>query len=162
MSPIARITMLATAVLTLCVGPTAADPVEVNQRTAFTNPFTNPCTSEMGTVTGFVHTKTQSNATDGFTHVAIEMNVESAQGVATSGARYIQTASTTQHENVDLPDGVPSNFNLESIVHLTRLAEDGTFVMGDDFYLRVQVLLMFNANGDLTKTEVDVNEDRCR
>jgi hypothetical protein len=170
MSRVLRMMLLSATVLALCIAPLIAQVrEEINARLPYEAVLPNPCTGELVALTGFTHVLVQtSTSTSGMIHVAAESNIESAQGFSVDrygnpiegGAQYIQTQSISDHSNVDV-DTFPSNLNVESSARLTRLGEGGVLIENDDFYTRVQVVVVVNANERVTVQITEVTAD-CR
>ena len=91
----------------------------------------------------------------GRTTTTKEFNLEAVKGTALSGARYVETAEESIMWNRDL-DMVPQTGNYKSNVLMTRLGEDGAFVLGDDSYTMVLMHYTVNANGTTTVDRLDV------
>ena len=73
---------------------------------------------------------------------------------------FLALASTDQARTV-LTDSAPANGTFEAMEHFIRQKEDGTFVAGDDFYLRFKIHITVNANGTPTVSFSDFAID-CR
>ncbi|MFL5311378.1 MAG: hypothetical protein ACJ79H_13085 [Myxococcales bacterium] len=121
--------------------------------------LTNPCTGETFQGSGFTHVKVFESFDPNF-HVSMEANVESFQGVTATGVRYVVPEQLSSHTIADT-DGVPANGTDEEFVHLIRQGEDGSFVAGDDFFLRISAHFTYNGNGDLTASFSDTTAE-CR
>jgi len=119
--------------------------VPINQ--AVLNPL-NPCTGELFFGSGFLHLKTFVTLSPN-SHFSTELNVEDFKGATVTGVRYVATEDLTEHLIFD-SDVAPLTENEEFTEHLVRQGEDGTFVMGDDFYIRIRAQFTINANGVVT------------
>src|SRR5207237_1921773 len=119
----------------------------------------NPCTGETAKGSGFVHVKVFESL-DPNDHVSMEANVESFEAITLTGVRYVVPEQLSSHTIAD-SDGVPVNATDEEMAHLIRQGEDGSFVMGDDFYLRISSHYTYNGNGDLTASSSDMTA-ACR
>ncbi len=93
-------------------------------------------------------------------HLSMEANVESFQATTITGVRYVVPEQLSSHTIADT-DAVPANATDEATAQLIRQAEDGSFVMGDDFYLRYSAHFTYNGNGDLTASFSDMTME-CR
>ncbi len=108
----------------------------------------NPCTGEAFQGSGFLHTKVFETFDPNF-HVSMELNLESFQGATVTGVRYVVPLQSSSHTIADT-NFVPVNATEEQMVQFIRQAEDGSFVMGDDFFFRFSAHFTYNGNGDLT------------
>src|SRR5712671_1389288 len=120
---------------------------------------TNPCTGELFQGSGFVHIKVYETLAPNF-HVSMEENLESFQATTVTGVRYVAPLQAASHEIADT-DFVPANATVEEMVQFIRQAEDGSFVMGDDFFFRLSAHFTYNGNGDLTASFSDMTTE-CR
>ena len=127
-------------------------------------PFTfadfNPCTGEAFSGPGFIHMKIYLTSAPNF-HISIEENLEDVKGVTVTGVRYVVPAQTSQHLIAD-QDFAPSSGTFEEIEQFIRQGEDGTFIMGDDFYMRFMFHFTVNANGDATASVSNVAANPCK
>jgi hypothetical protein len=146
----------AMGLLTLPAGRAAAQPAVTESHVPFHFSLLNPCTSELFTGSGFFHLKTTFQTAPN-THVSVELNLESAQGVTESGVRYVVTEQSNSEMVFDT-DSAPASQTFEFIEHFVRQKED---VAGDDFYLRFKSHVTVNANGTTTVTFSDFTMD-CR
>jgi hypothetical protein len=154
--------LLAVSTASLVAAPTAgADPATVITHEPFVFTTVSPCTGESASGAGFLHIKEHIDISpSGDFHGAVELNVESAQAVTVTGARYVLTEAFAAHANID-SDLAPQNLNQEVTAHFTRIGEDGTFILGDDFVLRMRIQFTVNANGVVTVDNVEFTEE-CR
>ncbi len=126
----------------------AAAQATVDQHVPFSEAVINPCTSELFSGSGFFHIKTVVTFTPN-THFSSELNVEDFKGATATGVTYVTTEESSFHTIFDT-DVAPATQNQEFTEHFIRQGEDGTFIMGDDFYARVRDQLTINANGVVT------------
>ncbi len=126
----------------------AAAQATVDQHVPFSEAVINPCTSELFSGSGFFHIKTVVTFTPN-THFSSELNVEDFKGATATGVTYVATEESSFHTIFDT-DVAPATQNQEFTEHFIRQGEDGTFIMGDDFYARVRAQLTINANGVVT------------
>jgi hypothetical protein len=139
-----------------------ADP-GVSMTTPFTYADTNPCTGEPFSGTGNLHTvMTESVSSSGVLQHHVEMRIDGLQAVTTPvppnpPKRYVVKDTFDDSSGFDLVSGVPAHATFDTMRQFIRVGEDGTFVMGDDFYAHFVAHLTYNANGDLTAQTV--NED---
>ncbi|HEY8785558.1 MAG TPA: hypothetical protein VIN63_03695 [Candidatus Limnocylindria bacterium] len=133
----ARVAIATCMLLALLAGPATADTgFTIEQRIPLAGGNTNDCTGEFFTITGYFHTQVHLSMTlNGRTNTTTEFNLEAAKGVGViTGARYVETAETSQMWNRDLD----------------------SFVLGDDSYTMVLMHYTVNANGTTTVDRVDV------
>jgi len=148
----------AAIVLLLPAGEAAAQPI-VDTRFPLSAVATNPCTGEFLQGSGFEHVKIYESFAPNY-HLSMEANVESFQATTVTGVRYVVPEQLSSHTIAD-SDAVPMNGTDEATAQLIRQAEDGSFVMGDDFYLRYSAHFTYNGNGDLTASFSDLTME-CR
>jgi len=138
--------LAAVAAFTLPASKAAAQVNE--QHVPVTATFLNPCTGELLTGSGFAHFRTSFTSTPNF-HGSVELNLEGFQATTPLGVRYVVPEEISQNFVFDR-DFAPEHENFEDMLHLIRQGEDGTFVLGDDFYLRDRTQFTINANGVVT------------
>ena len=150
-----RIAVLVVAVVALAL---PASKAAAQPTTHLPVPFVgfNPCTGEAFAGAGFMHVKTTFTTAPNF-HVSVEVNIESAQGTTVTGVRYVAPFQNSFHQIMD-SDFVPANATSEEMMQFIRQGEDGTLVLGDDFYVRTKFHFTVNANGEMT---VDNLETTC-
>lgn len=139
--------LAAVLALVLPAGKAAAQ-ADVDEHVPVTLPAMSPCTGEAFVGSGFIHMKFFETFDPNF-HLSAEMNLESFQATTVFGVRYVAPLQAQLHSIADT-DFVPANATEEIMEQLIRQAEDGSFVMGDDFFFRFSSHFTFNANGDLT------------
>ena len=149
----------AMALLAMPASRAAAQPVVTETHVPFNFSLFNQCTGELFTGSGFFHEKTTFQSAPNF-HVSVEMNLENAQGFTSSGVRYVVTGQESSHTIFDT-DSAPANGTFERVEQFIRQKEDGTFVAGDDFYLRFKIHFTVNASGTVTVQFSDFAID-CR
>ncbi len=155
-----RSTMLVAAALALVLpAGKAAAQATVDTHMPVTLAGTNPCTGEVFEGSGFVHMKVFETFDPNY-HVSMELNLESFQATTVTGVRYVAPLQAASHEIADT-DFVPANSTVEEMVQFIRQAEDGSFVMGDDFFFRLSAHFTYNGNGDLTASFSDMTTE-CR
>jgi hypothetical protein len=137
----------------------SSDPVILEQHVPMNFVLTNMCTGEAFTGSAFDHLKTSFTTLPNF-HMTVEENLEDAKGVTPTGVRYVVPAQVSFHQIMDT-DFAPANGTTEESVQFIRQAEDGTLILGDDFYFRLKVHATTNAQGDVTVQFLDETID-CR
>jgi len=138
----------------------ALDPPSVDTHVPFTFADVNPCTGEPFSGPGFIHLRIYLTSGPNF-HLSIEENLEDVKGVTLTGVRYVVPAQTSQQLIAD-QDFAPASGTFQEIEQFIRQGEDGTFIMGDDFYLRMMFHFTVNANGDATASVSNVAATPCK
>jgi len=120
----------------------------------------NDCTGEAFWIDGTAHYKVTDNSTLAGVKSHIEMNLTGVTGTTATGVRYVmsQQSSDTQHADFD-PFG-SAQITLEQTINLTRQAESGALLTGDDFRLH-SVAHLTVTNGVTTAEKTDLRAD-CR
>ena len=142
-----RIAVLVVAVVALAL-PASKAAAQPTTHLPITFVGANPCTGEAFAGAGFLHLKTTLTTAPNF-HLSVETNIESVQGTTVTGLRYAAPSQNSYHQIMD-SDSVPANATSEEMVQLIRQGEDGSFVLGDDFYIRSKLHFTVNANGQMT------------
>jgi len=145
--------VMVTAALVVPANNAAAQPIVLVTHQPIVFVAFNPCTSESFSGTGFLHVKVTLTLAPNF-HVSAEANLESAQGTTASGVRYVVPLQVAAHVIID-SDFAPVTSTFEEMAQFIRQAEDGTLIMGDDFFLRTRFHVTVNANGDVTASFTD-------
>jgi len=138
----------------------ALDPPSVDTHVPFTFADFNPCTGEPFSGPGFIHFKMYLTSAPNF-HISIEENLEDVKGVTVTGVRYVVPAQTSEQVISD-QDFAPSTGTFEETEQFVRQAEDGTLILGDDFYMRMSFHFTVNANGDATASVSNVAANPCK
>lgn len=131
---------------------------------SFTTPITysgtNLCTGETFTGTGNSRFLLSENvSTSGVIQSHLNVRIDGLQAVGTlSGKRYV-VQDTFNHEFVL---GTASEDTFDITAHFVRVGEDGTLVVGDDFYEYLRAHITANANGDVTAFSVRTNDMPCQ
>jgi hypothetical protein len=148
------------------IGATAATGgPAVSTTTPFTYYGSNPCTGETFTGTGNLHLVESDNlSSSGMSQHHFEARIDGLQAVTTPPflpKKYVVQDTLDDSFGWDTTDGAPSHETFQVTGHFVRQGEDGTFVLGDDFYTRFFAQITANANGDITAQKVDT-ETTCR
>ncbi len=136
------------------------DPPSVDTHVPFPFASVNPCTGEAFSGTGFIHLKIYLTSAPNF-HISIEENLEDVKGVTVTGVRYVVPAQTSEQLIAD-QDFAPATGTFEETEQFVREAEDGTLILGDDFYMRMSFHFTVNANGDATASVSNVAANPCK
>jgi hypothetical protein len=129
------------------------DPPSVDTHVPFPFASVNPCTGEAFSGGGFIHFKIYLTSAPNF-HISVEENLEDVKGVTVTGVSYVVPAQTSDQMISD-QDFAPSTGTFEEMEQFIRQAEDGTLIIGDDFYLRMSFHFTVNANGVPTASFTD-------
>jgi hypothetical protein len=125
----------------------------------FATPYTfdDPCTGEVFEGTGTTHfVMSESLSTTGAIWSHVEVRIDGLQAVGlTSQKRYI-AQDTFDHEFV-FTRASEETFNITA--HFVRVGEDGTLLLGDDFYAYLRAHITADANGMVTAFRIDTNDD---
>ena len=156
-----RVFMVLVAAVAAFTLPASKAAAQINDQHVPIGPLTlfNPCTGEVLTGSGFEHLRESFTSTPNF-HISIEANLESFQATTPLGVKYVVPEQIAEHEVAD-QDFMPENVNVEEMFQLIRQGEDGTFVLGDDFYSNFKMHFTVNANGVLTVDDFEFT-DRCQ
>jgi hypothetical protein len=136
----------------------------VSTTTPFTYSDTNPCTAEPFTGTGNIHTVISENVSNSGmlqSHYEVRLDGLQAATLTVPPKKYVVQNTFADSFGFDTTDGAPSHETFEVTAHYVRQGEDGTFVLGDDFYTRFFAHITANANGDVTAQKIDT-DTTCR
>ena len=128
-----------------------------------TSPFSygavNTCTGEAFTGTGTLHFLTTDNvSTSGVLQFHLNARLDGLQAATLTGKKYI-VQDTFNWEFV-FSKAAEETFDLTA--HFVCVGEDGTLVLGDDFYEYLRTHITANANEIVTAFSVDTNDMPCR
>jgi hypothetical protein len=140
-------------------GGTAAGPAF-----SLTSPImyagTNTCTGETFTGTGTLHFLTTENlSAGGVIESHLNVRVDGLQAVTATGKKYV-VQDALNHEFVIHGVGAEDTFDMTA--HFVRVGEDGTFVLGDDFYEYLRAHITANAKGMVTAFYVNTSDSPCQ
>ena len=133
--------------------------------TSMTTPTTfvgeNPCTGEALTGTGTLHTVTTENLSQSGNiefHLATTLSGLTATTVL--GKKYVVREAYNQEFTIS--KAAQETFAV--VAHYVRVGEDGTYVLGDDFYQYLRTHITANANGLVTAFRIDQSDplDSCQ
>jgi hypothetical protein len=157
-------TMLAVVVITVVgsalIGATAAAAdTSVSQTSTFMYTGTNPCTAETFTGTGNLHfLESSSLSTDGSIHYDLQTRIDGLQAVTVTGKKYVVQDSFFDEFNFVGAD--EETFDITA--HFIRVGEDGSFILGDDFYEKFQTHITTNDQGMITSFYVNTTDQPCQ
>jgi hypothetical protein len=156
--------VLVAAALTLggaaFVGTTgAAGGPAVTQTMPFTYTGTNPCTGETFLGSGNAHFLLSENlSASGAIQHHLDVRLDGLQAVTPDGKKYVVQDWFSQ-ESV-FSGAAEETFDITA--HFIRVGEDGTFILGDDFYEYLRTHITANANGMVTAFGVNASDMPCR
>jgi hypothetical protein len=154
--------VLVLVVLGALIGATGAG---AGPAVSTTSPFTymgeNPCAAppEAFTGTGTLHFLTSENlSTSGAIQFHLNARIDGLKAVTLTGKRYV-VQDTFNWEFV-ISRATEETFDLTA--HFVRVGEDGSLVLGDDFYEYIRTHITANANGLVTAFHVDMQDVPCQ
>jgi len=155
--------VLATLVFGALVAPSSA---VAGPAVSTTSPFsyagTNSCTGEAFTGTGTLHLLMSDNlSASGVVQHHINSRLDGLKAVTLTGKNYV-VQDTFNDELVFDSDGAPAEETFDVTAHFIRVGEDGTLVLGDDFYEYLRTHITANANGMVTTFSVKTNDMPCQ
>jgi hypothetical protein len=137
----------------------AASAAAVDTRTPITEPLFNPCTQEPLVAQGFIHiTSDFTVGTDGSLHDRYHLNMEGMTAKTVTGVKYVVQEEWNVGTNADEDHSTTHHIFKQ---HYVRTREDGTFVLGDDFYVYFKLHLTTNANG-APVVRMESEEEPCQ
>ena len=141
----------------ICASVAAAD---VSETTTFAYTGTNWCTGEDITGTGNLHmTVSDSLGTDGFIHHHLSTRIDGLKATAlVTGKKYV--VQDTYFDEFNFVGASEETFDVR--VHYIRQGEDGTFILGDDFYEWMHTHITANDLGVITSAQVSMSDDPCQ
>jgi hypothetical protein len=135
-----------------------ADPA-FSQTSTVTYSGANSCTVETFIGTGTVHFLESVNESGtGNVHYDLQTTIDGLQAVTPLGKRYVVHDSFSD----DFVFSGASEQNFGFTAHFIRVGEDGTFVLGDDFYEYLRTHITANANGMITAFTVNASDMPCQ
>ncbi len=143
-------------------GATAGPAVSQTMPFAFAGP--NPCNGEMFSATGIAHLLTSENtSTSGTTLVHNEVSVSGVEAVTLVGNKKYVVIDSEDHTFVfDTVAGFPAEVTDEVTLQFIRAGEDGSLVLGDDFYYDFRAHITVDANGTTTVSRIETEPLRCQ
>jgi hypothetical protein len=119
----------------------------------------NSCTAEEFTGTGTMHFLMSDNlSTSGALQHHFDVRIDGLQAVTPTGKRYV--VQVTFSDEFVFSGADEETFNITA--HFIRVGEDGTFILGDDFYEYLRTHITANANGMITAFNVRTNDMPCQ
>jgi hypothetical protein len=143
----------------------AAADTAISTTTPITFTSTNPCVvpAEVFVGSGNVHVVVSSNlSTSGMVQSHLQANLQGLHAAAIpSGKKYEVPDSFTESFEFDTPDLAPFHATFAFMAQFIRVGEDGTYLVGDDFYEHFLAHMTVNANGIVTVDDF-TDETRCQ
>jgi hypothetical protein len=125
----------------------------------FTYGMTNPCTGEAFVGDGTLHTTMSENlSASGNIESHLEARIDGLKAVTLTGKKYV--VQDTFNWQFTIAKGSEETFDI--VAHYVRVGEDGSLVLGDDFYEYMKTHITANANGMVTASKVDTNNQPCQ
>jgi hypothetical protein len=155
--PVLAALVFGVGALVSAAGATAGP--EVSTTTPFTFSGTNVCVTppEDFVGSGQLHLLISDNASNsGNIQFHIEATFSGMQAVTIAGKKYVVISQEDQTDTFD-SDGMPAHETLEHTVQFVRSGEDGSLVMGDDFYEHFLAHITANANGTVTVQDLTID-----
>jgi hypothetical protein len=143
------------------IGATIAEAdAAFSQTSAITYTGTNTCTGEAFTGTGRLHFLLHENlSTSGALEHHLDVSIDGLKAVAfVSGKKYV--IQDIFNDEFVFAGASEETFNITA--HFIRVGEDGTFILGDDFYEYLRTHITANANGVVTAFDVRTNDMPCQ
>jgi hypothetical protein len=155
--------LVATAAVSMLVAaPSAAAATAAETFSPFTFAGTNPCTAEAFSGTGALHFVVGGNSLlSGTAQSHFEANLQGLKATTVLGKKYVVVDTSNQTLVFDKADAMPFHEKLEWTVQFVRQGEDGSLIMGDDFYEHILAHVTVNANGIVTVDDFS-DDQRCK
>jgi hypothetical protein len=119
----------------------------------------NPCTGEAITGTGTEHFLLSENlSASGVIQSDLNVRLDGLQAVSDTGKKYV-VQDTFEH---DFVFGGADEESFDVVAHYVRVGEDGSFILGDDFYEYMRTHITANDNGVVTASKIDMNPMPCQ
>ena len=155
----------ASALLVLAGALVAVTCAAAGPGTSTTTPVTyggtNPCTGEPFTGSGTMHTTATDNlSASGNIEFHLDSTLDGLKAVTVTGKTYVVHESF----NWQFTISKASQQTFDIVAHYVRVGEDGTYVLGDDFYEYLRTHVAANANGVPTASQVSTSDpaDPCQ
>jgi hypothetical protein len=128
-----------------------------------TTPFTyegvNTCNGESFTGTGNMTFSVSENLSgSGVLQSHTNVRIDALKAVTLTGKRYV-VQDTLNHEFVF---GSADEDTYDATVHYVRQGDDGTLILGDDFYEYVKAHITADSIGNVTSSYVRTNDMPCQ
>jgi hypothetical protein len=148
---------LAAGALVITTGA-AAEP-GVSTTTPFTYGGFNSCTGEAFSGTGSLHTvMTENVSASGNLEFNWSVMLDGLKAETPLGKKYV----VQDIFNLNFTFGKADQESFDIVAHYVRVGEDGTYILGDDFYEYLRTHITANANGMITAFDVSTNSMPCQ
>jgi hypothetical protein len=119
----------------------------------------NGCTGESFAGTGMMHFLSSENlSTSGVLQFHLDVRFDGLTAFTPTGKKYV----VQDVFNWEFVFGAAAEETFDVTAHFVRVGEDGTFVLGDDFYEYFRSHITANANGAVTALDVRTNDMPCQ
>ena len=143
----------------LIAAPGASADAAFSQTAPFTFAGVNSCTSEAINGTGTMHfLESATESGSGNLQYHLHTTVDGLQAMTPLGKRYVVQESFAN----DFVFSGASEQTFDITAHFIRVGEDGTFILGDDFYEYLRTHITANANGMITAFNVNTSDMPCQ
>jgi hypothetical protein len=151
-------TGVAIAALAACAGPPSAAAATTTFDLPIEGAVPNECTGETVLISGTQHVKVTDNSSLSGLKYQIETNLTGVKGTTPTGVRYVMNDQTSDMQHAEFDPLGSVQQNMEESTVLTRQAETGALLTGDDFRLHV-LLHLTVANGVPRADQSDLRAD---
>ncbi|TML87594.1 MAG: hypothetical protein E6G08_10125 [Actinobacteria bacterium] len=140
--------------------PAAAADTAVSETTAFTYTADNLCTGELISGTGNMHFLLHENlSANGAIEHYLDVHIDGLKAIGMpSGKTYI--VQDVYSDEFVIAGATEETFDITA--HFIRQGEDGTLILGDDFYEYMRTHITANANGMVTAFSIRTNDMPCQ
>ena len=119
----------------------------------------NSCTGETFAGTGRLHTVVSENLSmSGVIQYHLNTRYDGLKAVTPSGKKYVVQDTF----NWEFVFGSAAEETFDVTAHFVRQGEDGSFVLGDDFYEYFRTHITANSNGMITAFSVRTSDAPCQ
>ena len=119
----------------------------------------NSCTGETFMGSGMMHFLESTNvSTSGALNYDLNVRFDGIQAVTPSGKKYV--VQDIFYDHFVIAGASEATFDITA--HYIRVGEDGTFILGDDFYEYLRTHITANANGMVTAFTVNASDMPCQ
>jgi hypothetical protein len=151
---------LAIAAVAAGLGASSASAETVNFDVPISAAVLNDCTGELVTINGTQHMKVTDNSSLSGIKYQVEANLTGVKGITPTGVRYVMNSQSSDMQHAEFDPFGNAQATMEQTTLLTRQAETGALLTGDDFQLKVLTHLTVS-NGVVRSDKQDLRFD-CR
>jgi hypothetical protein len=154
---LALLAILAPAGVALLCAPGAA-AIAFTETTPVSYAGVNSCTGEAFAGTGTMHfLDNETVSASGFEY-DLAVRLDGLQAMTTTGKKYVAQDVIDNH----IVSAGADEATFDVVAHYIRVGEDGSFILGDDFYEYLRTHIAANANGQVTAFTVNTNDMPCQ